>query len=136
MLKNLRLFQVPASAEVEESVFALTDLLEERCDSISACDVFVTCAKADPADEARCTVRLDLQIFGEQISVTGTSSKSGDDTPLQSALASTYHDAVAALQLLARRQTVCSGNCSQRCVRGATGMAGYSSPAANSPCRR
>lgn len=104
----IRLFRVPASAAVEENIFALMELLEGHCDSISTCDVFVESTRGDHSGPAQYTVRLVLQVFGEQIHVTGTSSQSSDDTPLQSALDNTYRDVVAALESLPRTHQGCS----------------------------
>jgi hypothetical protein len=104
----LTLLCVPACAEVEDSVFALMELLEGYCDSISTCDVSVEGVRGDLASQTHCTVRLALQVFGERIDVTGHSSLSSDDTPLQSALHSTYRDAIPALQALARTHQGCS----------------------------
>ncbi|HEY0940119.1 MAG TPA: hypothetical protein VGE08_08490 [Steroidobacter sp.] len=104
----IKLFRVPASVEVEESIFTLMELLEDHCDSISACEVFVEGSRGDRACPARCTVRLALQVFGEQVYVTGMSSPSSDDPPLQSALNNTYRDAVTALEAVARAHQGCS----------------------------
>lgn len=104
----LTLLRVPASAELEDSVFALLELLEGHCDSISTCDVSVEEVCGDCGNQNRCTVRLALQVFGERIDIIGHSSLSSDDAPLQSALYSTYRDAIPALQALAHTHQGCS----------------------------
>lgn len=129
----LKLFRVPASAEVEESVFALMELLEGHCDSISTCEVFVEGARADRSSSAPCTVRLVLQVFGEQLCVTGVSSQSSDDTPLQSALDNTYRDAVAALESLERTHQGCSCHGAPKRERGAADVTGESNPVTAAP---
>jgi hypothetical protein len=104
----LTVLHVHALAQVEDSVDALVALLEQQCDSIAACEVYVKGTCVDGANPVGCMVRLALHVFGEQISVTATNSLAGDEAPLQSALQNTYCDAVTALQLMARTHRGCS----------------------------
>jgi hypothetical protein len=89
-------------------VFALIGLLEEQCDSIAACEVFVEYKYADRPDAASCVVRLALQVFDEKIHVVGVSASDCDDASLKSALLKAYRSAVSALRTVACMHQGCS----------------------------
>jgi hypothetical protein len=104
----LTLSGVHALTRVEDSVFALVELLEKQCDSIAVCEIFVEYEYADRPDAASCVVRLALQVFGEKINVVGIGAADGDDASLQSALLKAYRSAVSALRAVACMHQGCS----------------------------
>jgi hypothetical protein len=103
----LTLSRAHALAHVEDRVFAFLKHLEEQCDSISSCEVFVEGAPADRGNPGGCMVRLALNVLGEQVNVTGTNSTTCE-APLPSALRSAYRKAVRALRLMSQKHHACS----------------------------
>jgi hypothetical protein len=103
----LTLSRAHALAHVEDRVFAFLKHLEEHCDSILECEIFVEGATADRANPGGCMVRMALNVLGEQVNVTGTHSIACQ-APLPSALRSAYRKAVRALRLVSQKHHACS----------------------------
>jgi hypothetical protein len=112
MLVSLRLGPVDAVDDVENCVFSFMKLLEEQCQSISACDIVVECTSGDRIGAGECLVRLGLHVFGEVVDVAGRSPLTGN-APLQGALQSAYEKAMDALHSVARLHHSCPCHDSQ-----------------------